>query len=146
MIATNEQLAYAAGLFDGEGCCGVYADGAKHCAIRVQLVMCAPYGPSLFAELFGGHVKLSSYRRPKATGGEYQPVYIWSVTAERAAASLRALLPWLHDKKTQAELVIEARQIQNDRRRHREREYHPAALHRIGEIRDKVKALKRATP
>lgn len=150
-MTKNEQLAYAAGLFDGEGCCGVYAEGAKHCFLRVNMVMVTPQGPSLFADLFGGTVRLRNYRRARPEGGHYQPTYEWLVTADRAANALRALLPWLREKKAQAELCIEAREIQLRRRgngraigRGLGSPYPAKDLARIVEIRDRVKALKRA--
>ena len=146
-MTREQKIIYAAGLFDGEGTCGVYAEGAKHCAIRMHMVMTTPQGPSLFAELFGGHVALHSYRRPRADGGHYQPTYGWLVTAERAANALRELLPWLREKKAQAELCIEAREIQTRRRAAgtgHGNPYPPEDLARIVEIRDRVKALKRA--
>jgi len=139
VIPRNVLLAYAAGLFDGEGCCGVYANGAKHCAVRVQLVLTTPHGPALFADLFGGNVKLSGYRRPKAL-----PVYVWAVTADRAANALQAMLPWLREKRGQADLCIEARTIQRGRRRGKGAAYKEHEMARITEIRSQVGALKRA--
>jgi len=119
--------------------------------------MCTPRGPSLFAELFGGHVKAATWRRKKPAGGYYEatyylPVYIWSVTADNAANALRELLPWLREKRAQAELVIEAREIQRGRKgqgvgigRGHGSPYTEAELTRLGEIRAEVKALKRVS-
>src|SRR5262252_1133845 len=92
-MTREHRLIYAAGLFDGEGCVGVYADRKKHCIVRMQVGMCSPHGPQLFAELFGGHVRLTTYRRPKGDGSFYQPVYCWVLSSAKAARALHELLP-----------------------------------------------------
>jgi len=143
-MTREQQIIYAAGLFDGEGCVGVYADKRKHCIVRMSLGMTTPYAPSLFASLFGGHVKLTSYRRKKPDGGNYQPVYCWCLTSAKAARALQELLPWLREKHAQAALAIEARGIQRRRPRGVGAQWPLADVARLKVIRAEVKALKRA--
>src|SRR5262249_41769012 len=143
-MTREQEIIYAAGLFDGEGCCGVYANGAKHCIIRLQLVMSNPAGPRLFAELFGGHVKLGTQGNKRRTDGTaYLPIYIYVLSSGKAARALRELLPWLREKKAQAALCLEARDIQKYRQRGQGAKYNPQDLARITAIRAEVKALKR---
>jgi hypothetical protein len=145
-LTRREQLIYAAGLFDGEGCVGVYATAYRHCIVRMAVGMATPQGPSLFAELFGGHVKLCSYRRPKGDGsGYYQPVYHWFLTSARAARALQQLVPFLREKQPQAVLTLEARAIQRHRPRGQGAAWPPADVARLKVIRAEVKALKRGS-
>jgi hypothetical protein len=141
----EQAIIYAAGLFDGEGSVGVYAAPPKQCIVRMSVGMSTPYGPAIFAELFGGHVKLCSHRRPKgATGDTYQPVYHWFLTSERAARALQELLPWLREKRAQAALAIEARGIQRRRPRGVGARWPLGDVARLEVIRAEIKALKRA--
>jgi len=100
-------LAYMAGLYDGEGYIGIVTGKRKHrptddYRLYCKLGMCNPYLPQLFQSHFGGLLtthKLENRRR----------VWVWQIVNEPAAQFLKALLPYLRLKKNEAELGIEFR-------------------------------------
>jgi len=104
-------LAYAAGIMDGEGTIGiteVKADGKrrKSPTIRayIAVVMTDPVIPAWFAQMFGGTINTYPPRRQG-----HKPATHWRISGGRAEDVCRAILPYLKLKQEQAKLVIEFR-------------------------------------
>lgn len=102
---TREELAYAAGLIDGEGCIGAYntrTTGEKRAAfyqLTLRVGMKHP-GPIIFLyKLFGFGRHISKTK--------YGPVFVWQARNRQAEAVLRLLLPYLIEKKAQAKLALQ---------------------------------------
>lgn len=99
-------LEYLAGFFDGEGCVFVgkrrrQDGGWYYDTVRVEISQRDPQLLTFFADRFGGTV------RRKANNGRPWSVCHWRVEGGRAEAVLRALLPYLHGKRQQAELALD---------------------------------------
>jgi hypothetical protein len=97
--------AYAAGLFDGEGC--VIIDkprrGKGH-TLMVTLAMREPIAVTWLQERWPGSL-CPAIRRPKA--GEPFTLWYWRRYTSAAAAFLSDILPYLLVKQAQAKLAIE---------------------------------------
>tara|TARA_Y100000310_G_scaffold327370_1_gene393612 strand:+ start:903 stop:1250 length:348 start_codon:yes stop_codon:yes gene_type:complete len=88
-------LAYVAGYLDGEGCF-VYINSPT-----IQVASVFPYTLKLFAESFGGKVKK---RRPN--DGIRKVYYDWRTFGDTSIDIINLTLPYLHEKKQQAELML----------------------------------------
>lgn len=103
-------LAYAAGIIDGEGWIGMSTSEPKgkarspvfQCCVVVRMTDAEV--PVWFAEQFGGRVLAIESK----TGGRL--IHHWSLTAGRAAAFCRQIRPYLRIKHRQAELVFRYRE------------------------------------
>lgn len=94
-------LAYAAGLIDGEGSIGIY--GKK--LLPVVTVGMTDLEPvQWLADTFGGAVV--SHWRPEEQRKHWKPVYRWQASTKAAYIFCRAVLPFLKVKHRQALLVI----------------------------------------
>lgn len=108
LIATPEELAYLAGIADGEGCFVIYK---KHFnngrwiqyESAFSLAMGHPVPLRMFAAKFGNMVQP---RRDKRTA-KRRLIYLWRVTSTRATELAKALIPYLEVKRRQATLAIE---------------------------------------
>lgn len=99
-----DDLSYAAGLIDGEGCVGVYRNshlGSYQLRITVEMVQ--DEGLAVLRELFGG----SMYEKPRKNP-KWRPTRSWMVFGSTAETALKELLPHLRVKKSQAELALTA--------------------------------------
>jgi len=94
-ILTKEWLSYVAGYLDGEGCF-VYINSPT-----IQVASVFPYTLKLFAESFGGKVKK---RRPN--DGIRKVYYDWRTFGDTSIDIINLTLPYLHEKKQQAELML----------------------------------------
>jgi hypothetical protein len=97
-------LAYAAGLIDGEGC--VYAicksyRGSLRTIVRLSVLMCSRPAVDWLRTKFGG----SFYALPPRFGRPDR--FLWQVTCSHAGPVLRALLPYLKEKRKQAEVALQ---------------------------------------
>lgn len=92
---TKEWLSYVAGYLDGEGCF-VYINSPT-----IQVASVFPYTLRLFAESFGGKVKK---RRPK--DALRKVYYDWRTFGDTSIDVINLILPYLHEKKQQAELML----------------------------------------
>lgn len=90
-----EEMAYYAGILDGEGCISYY----KSLSVAVEGL----YPKTLIDmhTVFGGSV--SEIKR-----GNKRRYYRWRIYGKEAARCLEMLLPYLREKKEQAELGLEA--------------------------------------
>jgi len=96
------RLAYAAGLFDGEGCVGAYKDkrnGRPYSQIQMQNNNKALV--QFLADIFGGNVNKGTRRAHQSQS------YLWACFGKHAASVLTMLYPYLIGKKAQAKLAIE---------------------------------------
>ena len=102
------ELAYLAGFFDGEG--SIYiVRGATKGTFRLQIgVYNIDPRPLLsLQKAFGGSV--ISLNRGKA---KWRPYYQWIAIANKAEATITALLPYLKVKEEQAKLALTFREVQ----------------------------------
>lgn len=87
---TRTRLAYLAGLFDGEGCAGVWnitARGGQPTPIAtVQMTDAEPV--KAFQEAFGGYYHEGFPKHMQ------KPVYAWRVSHRKAEIVAKALLPF----------------------------------------------------
>ena len=98
-----EQLHYLAGLFDGEGSCGIYKTHSRMgWQVSLSIQMTRPEGVELFAELFEGTVK-----RHPARDERRLPIFDCSLSARRAIRCLKVLSPVVLVKANQVRLVLE---------------------------------------
>jgi hypothetical protein len=101
-------LAYCAGIVDGEGCIGIYqnrkADSGRSITYSAVVVvaMTRPEAIEFLAATFGGALRQD--RRKTKTG---KPVYRWVLHIKEAVALLEIICPFLKVKKANAENVLE---------------------------------------
>lgn len=114
------ELAYLAGLFDGEGCIGFYRHGDRPTYPQYILTISVvqSYRPSLesLSELFGGFVHTRKLRDKKP---HHKQTYQWYVRGKATDKFLEVMTPYLREKKAQAELALEIRAKQRIGPRHR---------------------------
>ena len=132
-----DDLAYAAGYLDGEGCFTLHGSTGY-----VPSVYCeTTHRPTIqwLQMLLGGN--LSSYERKKKP--HWRPTYRWSVHGTAAVEVCHRLLLLLKEKRPQAEILIEAGTWPKFQGR---RSGVPAAeLEYRGALRARLKELKHAT-
>ena len=85
-------LAYMAGFFDGEGC--VLPDA-------IQVDNTCPHPLELFRDTWGGKIILK-----KKQNGVARTQYRWVSYGETARTAARDMLPYLKEKKSQAEIFL----------------------------------------
>lgn len=111
MAPRDIDLAYAAGIIDGEGSIGWYKPKASKATYRVRLsvAMTDIEGPAHMEETFGGSV----YEQSRKTGAG-KTMYVWQLTCKNAADALELVAPYLKIKRGKAELAIDlARRMQS---------------------------------
>ena len=103
-------IAYFAGIFDGEGC--VFLQPQSHPSnkqkttfqMKIQVVSTNEWICQLFRFAFKGVVSIDRQK------GNHKIAYRWVATANNAMICLRSLLPYLHLKRPQTELAIKFQQ------------------------------------
>ncbi len=98
-------LAYMAGLLDGEGCISItkvipstnLRNPSYGVSVRVSMV--DKNIPVLFHSAFGGSLSQKNYK-------EYKTQWQWGIYGYPAIVSLKSLLPYLRSKKNEADLAI----------------------------------------
>ena len=102
----ESQIAWAAGLFDGEGCL-VIRKPSKSCRAWVlQLNLSNTHRPALeqFIRIVDvGHLRFRTFK-PK---NQWRTVWTWQTASRKAEQVLRILLPYLVIKRVEAELALE---------------------------------------
>lgn len=111
-IPTDLELAWAAGVMDGEGCILVHAQsgrmgrhgvqGAPIHELRVVLVNTNKPMLDRFQSWFGGAIT-----KKKKRGTERRNIAEWRISGQRAAGVLSQLLPYLLVKREEALLGLE---------------------------------------
>ena len=110
-MATEIELAWAAGFFDGEGCihCRIDHGKLKH---QFQLIISISNTSLRSLERFKGIVQHGPiYVRRTYIGnfGPYKPNWQWRSVSKQAHEVLVLLFPYLVTKRQEAELAISAR-------------------------------------
>lgn len=106
-MSKKTDLAYVAGIIDGEGSIGIYACPSKTSrgGFRYQLVISVAstneWLPQRLKFMWGGHIRFREYEHPK-----WSPVWTWRITHNLATNLLRSILPYLHLKRAEAKLAI----------------------------------------
>lgn len=110
---TKEQLAYCAGFFDGEGTVIIARETNsphKYYAVHVTVDQVNPEPLILFRSLFGGTV-YRARRNPIEANGHIRKIqWRWSVGLMAADKFLRLIVPYLINKKEEAQLAIKFRE------------------------------------
>lgn len=92
-------LAYLAGYMDGEGCFR-----ANKGSIEVQVKNTYPHVLYLMQKLFGGAVSVESRSRLVAN---HRTAFCFAIYGDSARSMVNLLLPYLKEKKAQAEIVLQ---------------------------------------
>jgi len=95
-------LAYAAGFFDGEGSIGIYRTNQT----QIQISNTCRAALEEFVKLFGGHVGKVPAKHMEAKNPKWRPAYYWRLYGRNASKALQEMLPYLKEKKPQAELFL----------------------------------------
>jgi hypothetical protein len=107
MPFTNEELAYSAGIIDGEGYIGITKHSERrrkkntfYYTIMVKVGMTDKEAVDFLYKLFGGYLYLEKRK-------DVKDVWIWSIVGiKKVAPILRLLLPYLKVKNTQADILL----------------------------------------
>lgn len=100
MKRTREiELAYAAGYIDGEGCITV---SGKTC--RVLISNTYPFTLHWMKALFGGKVAV---KNDNSRATNHRPAFVWSIGGTAAEDLLSLCIPYLQEKRVQAEAALE---------------------------------------
>ena len=103
------ELAYLAGIIDGEGCIGVYRSGWRYAgrrtprhALTLKVTNTDPRMLLWIMERFGGTVRPTGEKRPR-----HRESWVWQMGSARMAANiLVAVFPYLVIKREQAVLAL----------------------------------------
>lgn len=100
-------LAWAAGLFDGEGsfCISISNPYSNHPHIKMQMELPNTHEPTV--KRFYEIVKIGSYAFRERTNNINKDFYQWLSQSYEAVEATKMLLPYLVTKKERAELFIE---------------------------------------
>lgn len=99
-------LAWTAGIFDGEGSIQIYRQGRNgRYSLYVTVGNTDLAMVLTLKRLWAGHVST----RRKVTPTTRRPIHTWAAYSLRAEEVLRAVLPYLVTKRTQAEVALEFR-------------------------------------
>lgn len=99
-------LPYLAGLFDGEGCVGIYRAGRKAGRMAVRVEMGVTYLPVLTAiQEFLGYGQIT----PRGgRGGCDKQLWRYGISDRRRVLEfLKTVEPYLHEKREQVQLVLD---------------------------------------
>lgn len=105
-LLTNEQLAYAAGFFDGEGHIQIRRHSKRGSYMLAISAVQATENPlQLFVNGFGGTLK----RRLIPYRNTFRVLWTWQCSSASAQDALEAMLPYLRVKRDEADLALEFR-------------------------------------
>ena len=100
---SSNDLAYFAGLFDGEGTIGLQQH-LQACSFTLALAMTDAKAINGLHDAFGGTLRMRTYSNPK-----WNTLYEWYVGGKRAELILRTLLPFLRVRREEADLALRLR-------------------------------------
>ena len=115
-MTEESQLAYAAGLLDGESCIGAYnirqatETKSPYAQVTVVVGMVTPFAVKFLHEMFGGTLII---KKPKDTR---RLVFCWTVRNLQAEECLRRVLPFLREKREQAEVALALSELRRSRK------------------------------
>lgn len=144
-VPTREDLAYAAGFFDGEGHICISFATARKCRghsydrymLSVSMSQNDPVALQWLAARFGGNV-----RQLKASRGYDKKIYRrwdWSLACQNAMEFLLLLRPFLMVKGEQADIAIEFQRTMDMRRKPTP----PDMLDKRRELYERIRAVRR---
>ena len=115
-------IAYMAGLVDGEGYIGIKKSKAYKCQkrvspgyhARIQIRMVDEPAIKFIAENLGGW-----YYKEKPSSKKGKPLYCYQASDKAVEKILEALLPYLRIKKESAKTVLKLRNLQRNSSKHR---------------------------
>jgi hypothetical protein len=121
-MPTETDIAYCAGLVDGEACIRIHKSPAYKCqgrvnpaySVRIQLRMIDENAIKFLSETFGGW-----YYREKAHVNNGRPLFCFQAADLAAEKIIRQLLPYLRVKRPAAETALTLRELQAEGRKHR---------------------------
>lgn len=110
---TNEQIAYLAGIIDGEG--SIYignfssnkVTGAKYYQTNIEVTNTDKNLIDWLVNIFGG--RSYAYTKSQTPKNSRKPVYRWIASGERVTHLCEIMMPYLVCKKRQAEIMIKMR-------------------------------------
>lgn len=122
-MTKREQLAYIAGLMDGEAYFGVKKSKAYKCQgrvtpgyhARIQVRMVDEQAIAFIATTLGE----GWYYKEKPHSAKGRPLYCYQASDAAAERILRQVLPFLTVKKEQAETILRLRKLQATSQRHK---------------------------
>ena len=112
----EHELAYAAGIIDGEGYIAIHKFNNKNCrvgyhyALKVTVGMGSSTVPMWLHLNFGGSLNIY-----KGSREQYKDRHIWQITTKQAGGFLELIYPYLKEKSGQAKIAIE---FQQDKTKH----------------------------
>jgi len=117
----DTDVAYLAGLVDGEGYIGIKKSPAYKCQdrktpgyhARIQVRMVDEPAIRFLADTLGGW-----YYKEKPNASKGRPLFCYQASDKRAEAILRTLYPFLRVKRAVAKKVLSLRRLQKHCRRH----------------------------
>ncbi len=107
VMADDTELAYCAGIIDGEGSISITLRGGRgrwrpmH-SLVCSVAMTSSEAIGLLENMFGGMVRVAMAKSQK-----HKNQWIWSISADRAEACLSKILPFLRVKRRQADLGLD---------------------------------------
>ena len=101
-IVKIEQIAYIAGLIDGEGSINISKKGGRYFWLTVDIGTTDKRLLAWLLENIGGHVRVSTKANPKHKTG-----YHWTLCSKQAKKLLQLILPFLIIKKEEAIIGIQ---------------------------------------
>lgn len=107
-------LAYFAGLFDGEGCISIIHQtkkGRPYLTLMVQIVNTRPWVCQSFKFTFSGRVIFR-----KAFRKHWQDYWAWAANGKQALDFLRVIKPYLKLKQGEAEVAIKFQEMRSTRK------------------------------
>jgi len=115
-------IAYIAGLIDGEGYIGIKKDKGYKCQkrqtpgfhARLQIRMVDESAIKFIAESLGGW-----YYKEKPSCANGRPLYCYQASDKNAAEIIRTVRPYLRVKRLSADTVLEFRSLQSEGAKHR---------------------------
>ena len=115
-------LAYIAGLMDGESYIGIKKSKAYDCTkrrtpgyhARIQIRMVDEPAIKFIAETLGGW-----YYKEKPHSHKGRLLYCYQASEKRAQEIIKVLLPFLKVKQRPAQIVLELRELQSNGKKHR---------------------------
>ena len=135
-----EQVAYAAGIIDGEGC--IYARvhmlprGTISTYLQLSVRMCSESVVAWLASTFGGEMYVAQPR-----SGTVRLAFVWQIRGAKIAPVLRSLLPYLIEKKQRAAFAIELAGLLDNSKPGRSNKISDVEMARRRELAASIKAF-----
>ena len=97
-------LAYVAGIFDGEGCVCLRINKGRYYSLDISVANTNEWLMQWLKFAFGGNFYAMQAKTRKAQN--WKPCWRWTITGNKGSSFLKLILPYLRLKKPQAELAI----------------------------------------